>query len=160
MLATHWLDLACLLANNTLPHISSHVQVLKKFPERAGSSLVIGHGSIIEKGKKNAFNIDFYVYLQIARHVCMTKLFVDVPKVCMMMYEHVLMGVVNLELIFQVIQRLGHLIQLRTIRREFGSGGPTFCKNPLDVWWGLLPTLWWVGSWLPTYLASFFPSSR
>jgi hypothetical protein len=77
--------------------------------------------------------MDFYVYLQIARHMCMTKLFVDVPKFCVMMYEHVLMGVVNLELTFQVIQRLRHLDQLWTIRCEFGSSGPTLCKNPLDA---------------------------
>ena len=33
-------------------------------------------------------------------------------------------------------------------------------KNPLDAGWGLLPTLRWVGSWLLTYEACFFPSSR
>ena len=32
-------------------------------------------------------------------------------------------------------------------------------KYPLDVLRGLLPTLQGVGSWLPIYLASFFPSS-
>ena len=32
--------------------------------------------------------------------------------------------------------------------------------NPFGAWWGLLPTLWWMGSWLPTYVAHFFPSSR
>ena len=29
-------------------------------------------------------------------------------------------------------------------------------KNPLGARWGLLPTLQWMGSWLPTYLASMF----
>jgi hypothetical protein len=33
-------------------------------------------------------------------------------------------------------------------------------KNALGAGWGLLRTLRWVGSWHPTYLASFFPSSR
>ena len=32
----------------------------------------------------------------------------------------------------------------------------TLLKNPLGAWWRLLPTLRWVGSWLPTYLASYY----
>ena len=50
--------------------------------------------------------------------------------------------------------------QHRAIQLEFQPVGFTLLKNPLDAMWGLLPTLWWVGSWLPTYLVSFFPSSR
>ena len=41
-----------------------------------------------------------------------------------------------------------------TIRREFEPVDPNLLKNPLDARWGLLPTLQWVGSWLPTYLPS------
>ena len=33
-------------------------------------------------------------------------------------------------------------------------------KNPLGAGWGLLPTLWWVGSWLLAYLPSFFMSGK
>ena len=40
--------------------------------------------------------------------------------------------------------------------REFEPIGPTLLKNPLDAGWGWLSTLRWVGSWLPTYLASLF----
>jgi hypothetical protein len=39
-------------------------------------------------------------------------------------------------------------------------GLPTLLKNPLGARWSLLPTLQWVGSWLPTYLASFSPSCQ
>ena len=46
------------------------------------------------------------------------------------------------------------------IRCEFEPVGPTLLKNLLGAWWGLMPTLRWVGSWLPSYLASWFPSSR
>ena len=50
--------------------------------------------------------------------------------------------------------------QHRAIRREFQSVGLTLLKNPVGAWWGLLPTLQWVGSWLPTYMTSiFFPLS-
>ena len=38
---------------------------------------------------------------------------------------------------------------------DFEPIDPTLLKNPLGAGWGLLPTLRWVGSWLPTYLASF-----
>ena len=41
-----------------------------------------------------------------------------------------------------------------SLRHEFESIGPTLFRNPLGAGWGLLPTLQWVGSWLPTYLAS------
>jgi hypothetical protein len=41
------------------------------------------------------------------------------------------------------------------IQREFEPIGSTLLKNPLDARCGLLPNLRWVGSWLPTYLASF-----
>ena len=51
--------------------------------------------------------------------------------------------------------------QYLEIQLEFEPIGPTMVKNPLAARWGLLPTLWLVDSWLPTYLASFFsPSSR
>ena len=42
------------------------------------------------------------------------------------------------------------------IRREFEPVRPTLLKDPLGAGWALLPTLRWVGSWLPTYLAHFF----
>jgi hypothetical protein len=42
------------------------------------------------------------------------------------------------------------------MRCESKPVDPTLLNNPLDAGWGLLPTLWWVDSWLPTYLASFF----
>ena len=45
-------------------------------------------------------------------------------------------------------------LKVEAIRRDFESVGPTLFKNPLDARWGLLPTLRWVGSWLPTYLAT------
>jgi hypothetical protein len=32
----------------------------------------------------------------------------------------------------------------------------TMFKNPLGVGWGFLPTLWWVGSSLPTSLGSYY----
>ena len=38
---------------------------------------------------------------------------------------------------------------------NFEPVGPTLLKNPLAAWRGLLPTLRWLGSWLPTYLADF-----
>ena len=38
------------------------------------------------------------------------------------------------------------------IRHEFEPVGPTLLTHPLGAVWGLLPTLWWVGSWLLTYL--------
>ena len=38
------------------------------------------------------------------------------------------------------------------MRREFEPVGPTLLKKPLDAWWGLLPTLRWVGSCLSTAL--------
>ena len=41
---------------------------------------------------------------------------------------------------------------------EFEPVGPTLLKNPLGGEWGLLFTWPWVGSWLPTYLASFLSS--
>ena len=44
--------------------------------------------------------------------------------------------------------------KLWAIRRRFESVGPTLRKNPLGAGWGLLPTLRWVGCWLPTYLTS------
>ena len=43
------------------------------------------------------------------------------------------------------------------IWREFK---PIGAQESLGAGWGLLPTLRWVGSWLPIYLASFFRSSR
>jgi hypothetical protein len=46
--------------------------------------------------------------------------------------------------------------QHRAIQREFEHVARTLLKNTLGVRWGLLPILWWVGSWLPTYLNSFF----
>ena len=50
---------------------------------------------------------------------------------------------------------------MSTIRREFEPVGPTMLKNPLITEWYLLPTLRWMGSWLPTYLPNqFFSSSR
>ena len=48
-------------------------------------------------------------------------------------------------------------IQRRAIQSDFEPVGPTLRKNPLGVGWGLLPTLRWVGSWLPSYPTSFFP---
>jgi hypothetical protein len=39
---------------------------------------------------------------------------------------------------------------------EFEHVGLIMLKNPLGARWGLLPILWWVGSWLLTYLLSFF----
>ena len=50
--------------------------------------------------------------------------------------------------------------QHQAIWCEFEPVGPTLFKNPLGAGWGLLPTLRWVGSWLPTYLAGFVLSSR
>ena len=46
--------------------------------------------------------------------------------------------------------------QRHAIWDEFELVGPILLKNPLDARWGLLPTLRWVGSWLLTYLISFF----
>ena len=44
---------------------------------------------------------------------------------------------------------------------EFEPVGPTSLKNFFGVGRDLLPTLWWMGSWLPTYLPThFFPSTR
>ena len=57
------------------------------------------------------------------------------------------------DFIGSVIVFLIHKINNRrraTHRREFESVGPTLLENPLSVEWGLLPTLWWAGSWLPT----------
>ena len=45
--------------------------------------------------------------------------------------------------------------QCLAIQYEFELVGSTMLKNPLGVGWGLLHKLRWVGSWLPTYLASF-----
>ena len=45
-------------------------------------------------------------------------------------------------------------------QREFEPVGPTMFKNLLGAWWGSMPTLQWVGSWLPTYVAILVPSSR
>ena len=42
----------------------------------------------------------------------------------------------------------------RAIRREFEPVGPTLLKSPLRAGWGLLPTLQWAGSWLPTNLVT------
>ena len=50
--------------------------------------------------------------------------------------------------------------QHRATRREFELVKPTLLKNPLGAGWGLQPTLRWVGSWLPTYLASFHQVER
>ena len=51
--------------------------------------------------------------------------------------------------------------QHQAIQRNFEPIGLTLLKNPLGARWGLLSTLRWVASWLPTYLPSFFlPSSR
>ena len=30
------------------------------------------------------------------------------------------------------------------------------CSNPRDAGWGILPTLQWMGSWLPTYLPTSY----
>ena len=46
--------------------------------------------------------------------------------------------------------------QHRAIQCKFQPVDLTLLKNLLGAWWGLLPTLRWVGSWLPTYLVSFF----
>jgi len=46
--------------------------------------------------------------------------------------------------------------QCQAIGQEFEPIGPILFKNPLDAGWDLLPTLLWVGSWLPTYLIGFF----
>ena len=41
--------------------------------------------------------------------------------------------------------------QHRAIQCKFQPVGLTLLKNLLGAWWGLLPTLRWVGSWfLPT----------
>jgi hypothetical protein len=48
----------------------------------------------------------------------------------------------------------------RAIPCEFEPVNPIMLHNPLGAGWGLLLTLWWVGSSLPTYLFSLFPSSR
>ena len=68
----------------------------------------------------------------------------------------------KLELFFAV--NLGHVCdqlyinnQCPAIWHEFELVGPTMFKNYLGARWGLLPTLQWVGSWLPTYLASSSP---
>ena len=50
--------------------------------------------------------------------------------------------------------------QRRAIWHAFEPIGPIMLKIPIGARWGALPTLWWVGSWLPTYLASLFLSSR
>jgi hypothetical protein len=50
--------------------------------------------------------------------------------------------------------------QRRAIRREFESVGLILLKNLLGAGWGLLSTLRWVGSWLPTYLANLVLPSR
>ena len=48
----------------------------------------------------------------------------------------------------------------RAIPCEFEPVGPIMLPNPLGARWGLLLTLWHVGSSLPTYLSSLFLSSR
>ena len=62
----------------------------------------------------------------------------------------------------ETLERKEKKNQFWAIQQEFEYVGPTLLKNPLGAVWGLLPTLRWVSSWFPTYLASviFFLSSR
>ena len=52
-------------------------------------------------------------------------------------------------------------VQRQAIQCKFEPIGPTLFKIVVGARRGLLPTLWWVGSWLPTYLLDvFFLSSK